>query len=325
MTGEGLPVHHRSMRRLPSLAALAIGLSACTAAASPVGPGGSTASGSPPSPRSTAGATFSAESRGLQLVAVFDRVEVEAGGDVSVRLSLHNTRSNDVLFEEPCGADAMVVEVPNPREPAGREWEGIAGVFKAYALGESTGSPIESSIRSPLKTIARALPCHAATEGEPGLERQTIAAGDTYETTLTWSAELVRDLPAGPGELRFSIDVLYDLESVGNGMVKAETLAVDGTITVLPGGPSTVSAGQAVDAVLADPEFTAWLSKQPRNSWANANLFLQPGATGVDVLPEVPYWDVELFREPRNWAIVYVDARSGAILRTMYCEIPCDR
>ena len=79
------------------------------------------------------------------------------------------------------------------------------------------------------------------------------------------------------------------------------------------------------DAVLGDAEFTAWLSKQPRDSWENANLFLQPPAVGVAALPVVPYWDVELFRAPRNWAILYVDAREGTVLKKMFCDIPCDR
>jgi len=272
------------------------------------------------------GFVFSAEDTGLKLVASFDRLIVEPGGDVNVQLSLRNTRSEDVSFSEPCGqSDAMVVEVPNPVEPIGREWDGIAGVFKAYALGQSSGTPIESSIRTPLKTMAKASRCHTLTVGELGFEHQRIPAGETYESTLTWSAELVKDLPAGPGEVPFSIQVRHDIEAAGGGMYKAETLAVNGAISVLPGGANVVTAGEALDAALADPDFSAWLSKQPRKSWENANLYLQPGAVGVDVLPTVPYWSVELFRAPRNWAIYYVDASTGTVLKRMFCDIPCDR
>jgi hypothetical protein len=269
---------------------------------------------------------FTAEHDGLELVATFDRLIVEPGGEVTVKLSLRNTRSVDVSFSEPCGqSDAMIVEVPNPVEPIGQEWDGIAGVFKAYALGQSTGTPIESSIRTPLKTLAKGSRCHATTVGDPSFEQQAIAAGETYESTFTWSAELVKGLPAGPGEMPFSIQVKHDIEAAGGGLYKAETLAVDGAITVLAGGPKVVTAGEALDAALDDPEFSAWLSKQPRKSWENANLYLQPGAVGVDVLPTVPYWSVELFRAPRNWAIYYVDASKGTVLKRMFCDIPCDR
>ena len=315
--GGSFVVHHRAMKTLPTVVAVA----ACVVACSPMPPSAAPVSSIVPAPLTT----LVAEANGLRLTASLDRIFVEPGGDVTVQLSLRNTRAEDVVFAEPCDTDAMIVEVPVPVEPIGQEWDGIAGIFKSYALEQSTGTPIESSIRTPLRTVADALPCHAPTRGEPGQEMDMIAAGDTYETTLRWSAELVEGLPAGPGDMPFSIQVLHDLEAGGGGLIKAETLAINGIITVLPGGPAAVSAGQAVDAALADPAFTAWLSKQPRDSWANANLYLQPGARGVDVLPEVPYWAVELFREPRNWAILYVDARNGSLLRSMYCDQPCDR
>jgi hypothetical protein len=317
------------MKRLALLVALGLGVIACSSAAPSVGPGGSTApggTGSPIAPLPSALITFKAESDGLELVAAFDRLVVEPGGDVTVQLRLRNTRSEDVSFSEPCGqSDAMIVEVPNPVEPIGREWDGIASVFKTYALGQSTGTPIESSIRTPLKTMAMGSRCHAPTEGDPSFEHQTISAGETYESTFTWSAELVKDLPAVAGQMPFSIQVKHDIEAAGGGMYKAETLRVDGAITVLPGGPNVVTAGEALDAAIADPDFFAWLSKQPRKSWENANLYLQPGAVGVDVLPTVPYWSVELFRAPRNWAIYYVDASNGTVLKRLFCDIPCDR
>ena len=317
------------MKCLALLVALGLGLMACSSAAPSVVPGGSTAPGASASataPSPSALITFTAEIDGLELVAVFDRLAVEPGGDVTVQLSLRNSRSEDVSFSEPCGqSDAMIVEVANPVEPVGREWDGIAGVFKTYALGQSTGTPIESSIRTPLKTMAKGSRCHAPTVGELGFEHQTLPAGETYESTLTWSAELVKDLPAGPGEMPFSIQVRHDIEAAGGGMYKAETLRVDGAITVLPGGAKVVTAGEALDAAIGDPDFSAWLSKQPRKSWENANLYLQPGAVGVDVLPTVPFWSVELFRAPRNWAIYYVDASTGTVLKRMFCDIPCDR
>ena len=314
------------MKHLSPIVATIVLLVACSSAAPSIVPGTSTALGSPAEPSPSAPITFTAEHDGLELVAAFDRLVIEPGGDVTVELSLRNTRSEDVSFSEPCAqSDAMIVEVPNPVEPIGREWDGIAGVFKAYALGQSSGTPIESSIRTPLKTMAKGSRCHAPTVGELGFEHQTIPAGETYESTLTWSAELVKDLPAGPGEMPFSIQVRHDIEAAGGGMYKAETLRVDGAITVLPGGAKVVTAGEALDAAIGDSDFSAWLSKQPRKSWENANLYLQPGAVGVDVLPTVPFWSVELFRAPRNWAIYYVDASTGTVLKRMFCDIPCDR
>ncbi len=67
-----------------------------------------------------------AERDGLRLVAEFDRLEVEAGGTVTVALSIENTRPTDVVFDEP---GRMTVELRAPVEPIGRGWDGLAGAF----------------------------------------------------------------------------------------------------------------------------------------------------------------------------------------------------
>jgi len=269
-----------------------------------------------------------AEADGLRLVAMFDRVEVEPGGSLTVALRIENARSTDVVFEEPCHPQAMTVEVLEPVEPIGREWDGIAAAFKTYVLERSSGSPMESSIRERHQTGVFAQPCHAPNGpggGDPILPTTIIPAGTTYETFLTWTAEIVPGVPALPGVAPFAIRVAHDHVAEGGGMT-APTLGTSGAILVLDGGPPTaISAGQALDAALGDRQFAAWLEKQPKDAWVNANLFLQPRAFGVDVLPEVPYWDIELFREPRNWAVLYIDAMSGEVLRRTICDIPCDR
>jgi hypothetical protein len=32
-----------------------------------------------------------------------------------------------------------------------------------------------------------------------------------------------------------------------------------------------------------------------------------------------------LYREPRSWAVVYVDAMTGNVLRRTFCDRPCKR
>jgi hypothetical protein len=152
----------------------------------------------------------------------------------------------------------------------------------------------------------------------------TLAPDDGYETDLAWTASLVRDLPSMPGSMRFSIVIQHDLQQAGNGY-ESKPLEVDGAIVVLPGGPAPISAGQALDAAIRDKSFASWLGKHPRRTWVNANLFLQPGAIGVKSMPSVPYWDVELFAEPRSWVILTVDAATGHVLTRAVCNVPCDR
>jgi hypothetical protein len=312
------------------LVPLLVALIGCSSpSALPTADPGGAASPDPSTGLPAPDAAFRTEQAGLRLTATFDRLEVERGGTVHVQLTLQNGRIAAARFEEPCDSGAMTVDVPVPTEPIGRKWDGIAAAFKKYVLEQSMGSPMESSIRTPMKTLAKAMPCHAAVDKQdpqiPMATYETIPASGTYETVLTWTAELVRDLPADPGDVPFSVQIQYDQEPAGQ-LVKAETLEVTGSIRITPGGGApAVTAGKAIDAALDDDAFVAWLAKQPRKAWVNANLFLQPAAVGVAALPEVPYWDVELFREPRNWAILYVDAKSGVILKSLYCDIPCDR
>ena len=270
----------------------AVLLSACSVATSAPSAAMSAsvaASSAEPPPSEASGLELTAEDAGLKLVAAFDRLEVEPGGTVTVDLRIENGRATDVVFEEPCVPNAMVVDLRVPTEPAGRDWNGIAAAFKAYVLRASTGSPIESSVRGPQHTTAVQRACQMKSDGGVlGIPPTSIRAGAAYETSLTWTAELVRGVPAVPGPAPFVLRVLHDHVAAGNGLTKADTLEVTGTITVVAGRPSAVSAGQAIDAVLADRAFAAWLAKQPKGAWVNANLFLQPGAVGVKVLPVVP-------------------------------------
>jgi hypothetical protein len=243
---------------------------------------------------------------------------------VTAHLALTNDRPVEVAFIEPCGSGTMTVTLPVPLEPTGETWSGVKRAFKEYSLKSSQGSPMESSIRGPLPTYAQAGSCDASAP-EGSAAGAVLAPGATYEADLMWTAELVRDLPATAGSMPFTVMVEHDVEAAGNGLTQYDTLEADGSITVLPGGRPSVSAGQALDVALGDTRFAKWLAKHPRKTWVNTNLFLQPGAIGVKSLPSVPYWDVELFAEPRSWAFLTVDAAAGTVLTRMFCNVPCDR
>ena len=326
----------RGRRDLVVVATL-VGLlaSACSTPVIPgssVAPSHAVASASEPSSSVAAAAadvssrTFVDEADGLRLTVTLDRTDVDPDGTVTAQLRLQNDRAVAVPFDEPCLYDSMVVLVPIPTDPVGRDWDGIAGAFKKYALEESHGTPIESSIRDAMPSYAQAEPCHAPATGAPGQTLASLAAGSTYETAMTWTPNLVKGLPLGPGTVPFTISVPHDPQAVSQGgLSRVETLKVEGMITVKSGAPAPVTPGQAIDVVLAGRRFGDWLAKQPRKSWANVNVFLQPGAIGEPALPTVPYWDVELFREPRNWAVLYVDAARGTVLKQTFCDQPCDR
>ena len=149
---QAVPPDNRWVRRLLLLVVVALGLLSCGPRPSSEPPAANAAasdrpvSNGPASDPPASGATTTAAGGGLKLVAAFDRLAVAAGASVTVVLSIENTRSTDVVFEEPCQSDTMTVDVRVPAEPIGRDWDGIAAAFKMYALREGAGS--RSSRRS---------------------------------------------------------------------------------------------------------------------------------------------------------------------------------
>lgn len=278
-----------------------------------------------PAARSPAAAVLTASSNGVRLEVALDRTTVTAGEEVRAHLALHNDRDVPLVFGEPCMVGALGVQVTVPSDPVGRDWAGVRRQFKDYALEHSQGSPMEWSIREPLFSSATPDPCHAETSDAPEAGFSKLPARATYENDFTWSADLVSGVPATDGTFPISAHVDIDPTGAGSGLVSFDTIATEGTITVEPGERPALSTGEVLDSAIADAKFADWLSVAPRKTWENANLFPMPAAHGVKALPEVPYWEVDLFREPRSFAILYIDALTGDVLRRVFCNVPCDR
>lgn len=236
-----------------------------------------------------------------------------------------------------CGAPAaMTLTLTSPFTPTGRSWSGIAGEFKAYAVTSGFGPDGTSGVlaTAPFQVDLPLSPC----DGFQG--DRTLAPGASIVTSLAWKAEIVPGVAALPGSVPFTIAFQHDPPPLptpapqpsGGGFLPQggytemyRTLSVGGSLQVTGPAPAVISAGQAIDAMLADRGFATWLANQPRSSWANVNLFLANYAQATDVLPTGPAWDVELFRNPRSWAIGFVDPFAGTVRKISYCNVPCGR
>jgi hypothetical protein len=224
----------------------------------------------------------------------------------------------------------MVAMVPVPVEPFGRQWDGIAGAFKAYAMDQGLGPIDHPEATSTRVDLLGACDRSGSDSLEPG-----ASTGASFH----WKAELVRGVPAPTGEIPISITVARkpagespstapEQGVSGGGLVFYEELTVTGIVRVVGGSPPIVSAGEAVDAMLADGRFAKWLSGQPKGTWSAAHVYLVDYPDGNDVVPAGPSWDIELFREPgvpRNWAIGFVDPFTGKVTQLTFCNDPCDR
>ncbi len=302
-----------STRRAAALAVAATLLAGCAA---PVPPPPATPSPEPSADGAagpSAPVRVEAQASDVILEVTLDPAVVAPGGRVTIHLRLTNGRRTPLEFLPPCEMDTAVVKASVPTDPTGLSWPNLPGEFKAYVLEQGL-APGGVPALQPLDLPARADDCPASGELPPG---------GTFEARLTWAAEYVAGVPLIPGEYPLHASVGYDPVLRGE-LTQAQILEVEAPVVVAGDGPTMLTAGQAVDTVLADPGFAGWLHLQPPASWANANLYLQP-AVGEGIVPDVPHWSVELFREPRNWAIAYVEPIAGTLLGVHYCNRPCDR
>jgi hypothetical protein len=267
----------------------------------------------------------------LTLTVSFAPIEVAPGGSLRIDIVVRNDRLVPVVLAGPCGDPSMSAMVPVPVHPVGRDWIGIAGRFKAFALKQGLG-PIDHP-EATVRSLDAIVTCDSRGS-------DTLGPGGSVSATLRWTAEFVKGIPVPPEDIPVSIGIGH--ASPGgpsghppdvNGSTESDLriyqrLAVDGVIHVVGAAPRLVTAGQAVDALLADRRFAAWLGEKPMSTWSGANLFLIDYGAAQGIVPAGPSWEIDLFREvgvPRNWAIGFVDPFTGRLSKASYCNIPCDR
>ncbi len=292
-------------------------------------------SAAPASPPQATGGPLAATDAGLSMTATLSATDVAPGGSLRINVTIRNDRTAPVtLALGPCGAPAtMSVTVPMPTAPAGRTWNGIAGEFKSFALEQANGNG-GAPPTLPFSSYATASPCNQdATE-------TTLDPGRTVVAKLTWKAELVAGVAALPGPVTFEVSVGHDPVGgppsyppgykgpLASWFKTYQQLTVGGSIDISGPSPDVVTVGEALDSMLADHRFAAWLSEQPASTWSVANVLLQNIGEAQGIIPAGPSWEVDLFREvgvPRNWAIGFVDPHTGDLRNLTMCNVPCDR
>ena len=276
---------------------------------------------------------ISASQDGISVTIALDRSVVEPGQSVLMTATVRNDRPIPTIvgFSD-CGAPATISgDVAVPWDPTGRKWGGVPGEFKRFALEQGLAGGGVPADR-PVTIYARGEPCEV---GEPEIR---LGPGASSTALLTWTAQIVEDVPALPGDVPISVGVSYDRPDplppracnplCGLRVIPWKSLAANGVIRVAGAAPPILTAGQAVDALLADARFAAWLPTLPSATWSGSNLFLQNMRTGGGIVPPGPMWEIDLFREkgvPRTWAIGFVDAFDGSVRNVVFCNDPCDR
>lgn len=326
-------------RRRPKGAILIAALVAgCTSA--PIGTGSTPSTLDVESPSTViAGSTspskstdFIAEADGYTLTVTADRLTLAPGETVTFSATFHNGTDKpiDVAGSHCGGGTTGYVFVPLPVEPEGKAWTGIRRTFKDFVLKNGMGPGAVPALE-PLQLNMSGPEC-----GEWAISSQ-LAPGDSVSSSMSWKAEIVAGVDALAGVIPFSVSAGYDQQNGppsyppdftgvrGSWTPMFKALEVKGAIEVVGEGKALKGPGEVIDTVLADKTFGRWLARQSAKSWSNANLYLNSQAVAQGILPKGPAWQLELFREPRNWAIASVDPFDASLISVTYCNIPCDR
>lgn len=273
-------------------------------------------------PDATDAAPIVVTTDGLAMSVRITTPTVAVGGHVGIEVKVENRRETPVVHSVQCDAPvSATAALPVPLAPPGRDWDGLAAKFKGYVLIQGL-APGAVSADTPMTVQAPAFPCDGF-DGEAVLE-----PGGVIEESLSMPTDLAEGVPAAPGSYELEVLFQYDPRPVAGGLVNHEQLRLTDDFTVDGPIPTVLSGAQAIDSMLAEPRFAAWLAQMPSTTWTNANLFLEHGDGQGNVVPRGTTWSVELFREngvPRNWAIGHVDPSTGAVRNLTFCDNPCDR
>jgi len=349
--------HGRSTASFGAILLALVLVGGCTAAspsASPSGgsdadaiPGGSVSIGPLPSPAGTPETTpattpeptpsdhWVAASDGVALTVSVDHDTVAPGAVVTFTATLRNDGSQPMDYAIPwCGgAGAAAVSVALPVDPVGKTWTGIAQTFKDYALTQGYG-PGGVPALQPVSINVPAKPCR------DGQVDGLLGPGESVTSSMPWKAEIVGGIGALPGTVPFTVSAGYDRQNGPPSRAPGATgpvsswfpiykhLTVTGTVTVVGTAPHPISAGEALDGLLANKKYSKWLKAQPQDTWSNVNLFLWSMPKAEGIMPAGPSWEIDLFSEigvPRHWAIAFVDPYDASVISVTYCDIPCDR
>jgi hypothetical protein len=209
---------------------------------------------------------------GVVVTLAADRARVVPGERVWFTVTARNGRREAVLWRTGgCELrDDLAVDLTTTAI-AGRAWDGVRGAFKRAILDGRQGSDPRLVRATPERLVG----------GGPGdcpatTVTQALGPGETVEIRLAWDGTYGSGTDAPPGRVavRLAFPVL--------GGVRGEARALDPILVavpldVAPTQRQSTSPGQAIDAVLAEPRFTAWLDRHAGLAIETASIALESG------------------------------------------------
>jgi hypothetical protein len=281
--------------------------------------------------------TLTANQDGLSLSASLDSTTVEPGGSVTMNITIQNDRTTAAGYLSPCTGSLVIMTgtLPLPLEPPGRTWTGIEGTFKQAAMAGTNATGAARSLSVDSGDSIRFSVDSGTCELLQSTTYPLLSPGQTINTQLIWQADLIKGLPALPGNMTFTITLMGwqgypailptsppgGYPSTNFISPDQSMLHVSGHVEISGTAPRLLSKGQIIDAALAYPQFASWLAEKPSSAWTNINVVLETfgptGAVPAGTYLTGPCWMIDVIRgdeaspsQKRLW----VDPYNGTVV-----------
>jgi len=232
-----------------------------------------------------------------------DRATVPAGGDLVATVTVRNAAPGVVTWQGGgCELEGDFTVTPlatMAAAPIGHVWDGDKNVIKQLAL------PDAYTIRGPVPPkfahVDVAFGCTA------DLRYNDLQPGETVDATIVWVATTAAGSPAPAGDYEIAIGFPYVGRDLGDlalrvaNMPDATPITAQLVVNVVD-RPAVPSASDAMDAILGDAAFTAWLTEHRRESWESVAIRWVDGA-----------WVVQVRHAPSRMLSARRDPATGAV------------
>jgi hypothetical protein len=288
--------------RLRPLAVLAVTLALAGCAAPSPSPSGS--SGPPPGDEPPADPVVATGANdGVGVTLVVDRARVAARGAVTATVSVRNAAPGVVTWQGGgCELQGDVTVTPAavmPAAPIGHVWDGDKNVIKQLALPDAYA--LRGPVPPQLAGVDVAFGCTS------DLRFNELKPGEETQASVVWVASTVAGSPAPAGDYVVAVSFPFVGRDIPNPMANFD-LATDvkpitaQVVVTVEDHPPAASASDAMDTILADGAFTAWLVDHPREGWTGTAIRYVDGA-----------WIVEVRYEPSRMTSARLDPATGAV------------
>jgi hypothetical protein len=245
-----------------------------------------------------------AQRDGVAVTLLVDRGRVANGGDVTATVSIRNVAPGVMVWRGGgCELEGQFAITPPDHAigapPIGHAWDGDKNAIKQLALADAY------TIRTPLPPrfahVDIPFGCPA------NLAYHELQPAEEVRATVVWVASTVAGSPIPAGDYVLSVAVPFvgrDIpDPIAGGEPDPAPLPIVAALVVsVEGDPGVPSPSEAMDAILGDPAFTAWLPNHARRTWNSVAFRYVDGA-----------WTLQLRYEPGRMMSVRRDPGTGAV------------